>query len=296
MTQPFHAPPRTAPQGKTSTARTVGIVVGLGVLGILLMIGLGVLLARGAAKQTANCDAAYAEAAGLVAKSDPGGRQAIEKARSICMSSLKVPELAALEAQAEKNEEFAKTLAAKPAMLAAGYKEEQLYRETMSDVCKGRGFMVVEMVAPNVPGGPHYWDCDPTIPYQEGRQSPESCAAKNLEFGAMQGPDGEPIGVCKRKAAEAPAGLMRIKKDGVHVGATTEALLERAVEIAASGDREAFDKYVRKTPGVALMQPRLQVIIVDTSGFFASRVKVRKKGGTQEVWVLREALESVPSE
>ncbi len=138
-----------------------------------------------------------------------------------------------------------------------------------------------------------------------GKFGKEDCLAVHMEWSEQVLADGRTVVGCDTPkeptveaktapaATEAPSGVstMRIKSEGAWVGATTKAKLEKAVDIAASGDRAAFEKYVQTEPGVAIMAPRTEVVIVELDGILLGPARVRRKGGTQEVWVLREALE-----
>jgi hypothetical protein len=48
---------------------------------------------------------------------------------------------------------------------------------------------------------------------------------------------------------------------------------------------------VKAEPGVFIVAPNLEVMLVETSGVLASMVKVHKRGDTTEFWLLREAID-----
>jgi hypothetical protein len=151
--------------------------------------------------------------------------------------------------------------------------------------------LAVARVAGQLPGTPRFWECDASLPYLDAPATPALCEAKGLEYVTLTEFDGSLKGACKRKAEPEPVGLMRTKREGSYVGAITQAKLERAVQLAAQGDRGAFDRYVRGEPGVFIVAPDIEVVLVETSGVLASMVKVHRRGDPAEFWVLREALE-----
>lgn len=271
------------------------VIAALVVGGVVALVAFGFFARFMAQRQDAECATAIGVAMSVVGGNDDAkASAAAERAHAKCRSGHE-SELAGLDQALARRAELAKTRTARPALLAAGYRAEQLDRATMAPVCKSRGFMVVEMVAPNVAGSPHYFDCDRLVLWQTSAQSREECAARKLEHTTTTDELGNTVGACKRTAPpeeETPPGLMRVKADGAYVGATTKAKLERAVAISASGDREAFARYMKTEPGVVVMQPRLEVFIVELDGLLFGPARVRKKGSTQEIWVLREALES----
>lgn len=77
---------------------------------------------------------------------------------------------------------------------------------------------------------------------------------------------------------------------GGHVGAVSRVKLEQAMAIAATGDKEAFDKLLANDTGVFVLAPGLEVYVSDADGVLGSVVKVRKKGTTAEIWTVREAI------
>lgn len=292
-------PGPTAPQGPTkkpSPLVVVGLIVGA-VLAFGALIAFAGVMAR---RQAERCSAAMATANAAVAVPVDGSddaaatralNDAIEKCRKV---NERAADVEALKASLARRQELGKSVRARPAMLAAGYKPEQLDRSAMVPVCRSRGLYVVEMVASNVAGEPHFWDCERNAVFGTMYLGPADCEARKLEHTTITDDKGNTVGACKRAEPEVETipGLMRIKAEGVYVGATTKAKLERAVDIAASGDRAAFDRYVKTEPGVALMAPRTEVVLVDLDGLLLGPAKVRKRGETTEIWVLRDALES----
>ncbi len=295
---PWGQPPQylSPPPKKPSALAIVGIIGG-GVLAFAVLIAFVAFLAK---RQAQACDDAMARARAAVTQPVDGGddtaaTSAAKEATSKCgRISERAADVDALKAALTRRAELTKSVRARPAMLAAGYTKEQLARESMIPICRARGLYVVEMVASNVAGEPHYWDCEPDAVFGTMYLDARDCEARKLEHTTIVDESGNTVGVCRRPApavAEAPAGLMRIKSEGAWLGATTKAKLEKAVEIAASGDRAAFDRYTKTEPGVAIMAPRTEVILVELDGILFGPARVRRKGGTEEVWVLREALE-----
>jgi hypothetical protein len=136
-----------------------------------------------------------------MAGSDPAAsRAAIQAARAKC-KSLREDELTALEANVDSQEKDAKALAARPALLAAGYKPEQFSRATMLPVCRAKDRMPMRKVAHEVPSAPEYWDCDEKVVYQDRPQAPSDCESRNLEFTTIRDENGKDIGACKVGAA-----------------------------------------------------------------------------------------------
>jgi hypothetical protein len=189
-----------------------------------------------------------------------------------------------LEAQARERER------ATAALLAAGFKPEQLDRAAMEPTCKAKGFMPVEMIDYEIPGAPHYWKCDDKILYQDAPQTFAMCESRGLEHTTTRDAAGKTVGACKRKEEEKPVGVWKTK--GGYIAATNVRNLNRGVEIVASGDKEAFALFVNSTPGVFILRAGLEVSLVETNGMLASEVKVRRRGTLQEFWTVREALDS----
>lgn len=188
------APP--TPKPKTSPALVAGLVGG----GLVVLVGLALLLRSAAHKQEENCAVAVQAASSRVAAGDPNAsRGAIQVARDAC-KSLRADELAALEAGVAKQEADAKAKAAYPALLAAGYKPEQLTRASILPICKAKDRQPVEMVASNVQGEPHYWDCDRNVLFQDRPQTPADCEAKKLDFTTTRDENGKDVGACKMSA------------------------------------------------------------------------------------------------
>jgi len=194
--QGWQGGPPPAPKPKASPALIAGLVGG----GLLVLVGLVLLLRSAAHKQEADCAVAIQTASTRVAAGDPNGsRTGIQSARDVC-KSWRADELAALESAVEKQEADAKAKAAYPALLAAGYKQEQLTRSSMLPVCKAKDRMPVEMIAYNVPGEPHYWDCDRNILYQDRPQTSADCEARKLDFTTVRDETGKDVGACKMSA------------------------------------------------------------------------------------------------
>lgn len=188
--------PSPAPKPKASPALVAGLVGG----GLVVLVGLALLLRSAAHKQESTCAGAVQAASSTVAAGAPNAsRAAIQVARDAC-KSLRADELAALEASVTKQEADAKAKAGYPALLAAGYKPEQLARASILPICKAKDRMPVEMVASNVAGEPRYWDCDRNVLFQERPQTPADCEAKKLEFTTTRDENGKDVGACKMSA------------------------------------------------------------------------------------------------
>lgn len=137
-------------------------------------------------------------------------RSAIQTARKACESH-HGEELDALEAtvsaQLAMQEEQAKTLAARPALLAAGYTEEQLTREGMLPICKERNRMPIRRHASKLLDGekaaealPYVWDCDEKVLYQEQPQTLAACKSRELDFTMIRDENGNDVGACTMSA------------------------------------------------------------------------------------------------
>jgi len=73
-----------------------------------------------------------------------------------------------------------------------------------------------------------------------------------------------------------------------YIAARTEELLDQAMEIVASGDKEAFGNFVKENyPDIIVLKADLPVYLVEV-GF--TKVKIRFKGKTLQMWTLREAI------
>jgi len=167
------------------------------IIAMVAFLFLGRTLSR---RQGEQCDAAMQDLVGKIASGNPSAaRVAIESARLTCRS-MRVADLTALEAEVQKQENEAITMAARPALLAAGYTQEQFTRATILPVCKSKDRMPREMSAREVSGAPHYWACDPEVLYQETPQTPASCEARKLEFATIQDENGRSVGACKKSA------------------------------------------------------------------------------------------------
>ncbi len=90
-------------------------------------------------------------------------------------------------------------------------------------------------------------------------------------------------------AAPLPPGTFRAK--GGHVATLTRDKLDKALELVAADDKEAFDKMVKTDPGVFVLQRGELLTLVDTEGVLASVIKVRRRGTAVEVWTVNEALD-----
>ena len=125
-----------------------------------------------------------------------------------------------------------------------------------------------------------------------GGVTPEVCEAANLVAGTRIGNDGKEQNTCNTppKPATTLADNEFITKPG-YVIAATEAQLDAAVALVAADDKDAFDRYVKTTPGVAVTAGNDVVTIADTSGLLASKVRIRKKGNPAAFWTVREALQ-----
>ncbi|MCA9643405.1 MAG: hypothetical protein KC492_22050 [Myxococcales bacterium] len=199
------APPGGPKPTKLSPAVIAGAIAG----GFVVLLILAGLLRSAATRQRKRCDAELQQAVAQLAKNDPTAtRAAIESARTVC-KSYRAADIATLEAEAEKREVIARAEAARPLLLAAGYKPEQLSRATMLPVCKAKNRMPVEMVAPGMTGEPHYWDCDRDVLYQESPQTPASCEARKLEFTTVLDEEGKRVGACKMSAEAKEAERLR---------------------------------------------------------------------------------------
>lgn len=249
------------------------------------------------AKIDAKCGEAVQAVRDALAKNDDAALQsALGAARPVCVGDARLAAVeaetnqrqAATQRQAAHEARIAAIAAARPALLKAGYKPEQLDEAAMTSVCRRRGFMVVPMQADNVPGSPPYWDCDKAIVFQDAPRVPADCT-EGLEYTNFKNEFGERVGACKKAAPPEPIGAMRIKKDGPWVGASTKGKLEKAISLAALDGNEAFQRYVKSEPGVTLMQPGLDVTVVQ--GAMSGPVLVRKRANGGEVWVQAESLE-----
>jgi hypothetical protein len=278
-------PGSPSPTG-TSASRTNPVVAVAVVVGLLALCGGGVALLKSLAEgQQRQCVATLAKVQAAPT------RALLDAAKAVC-KSVEPASVAAAEHQVAEAEQLAKDVAARPALLASGFQPEQLERASMAAACRQRGCLAVVRLAAQLPGPPRYWECDPTLPYLDAPATPAVCEAKGYDYSTVTDVDGAVAGVCKRKEPAATVGLMRVRADGAYVGAATRAKLERAVQLAASGDRSAFDRYLKAEPGVFVVAPNLEVVLVDVSGVLASMVKVHKNGDPAEFWLLREAIES----
>lgn len=122
--------------------------------------------------------------------------------------------------------------------------------------------------------------------------TPEVCEAVNLLPASRVGNDGKLEESCveRPKPTVTLADNEFMTKAG-YVIATTEAQLDAAMDLVAADDKAAFEKYVKSTPGVSLTAGNDTVTIADTSGFLASKVRIRKKGNPTAYWTVREAIE-----
>ncbi len=185
------------PPNKTNV-KVVTLIAG----GVIVLVALVFLIGSLAHRQQEKCDVAMQDVAVKVAAGNATAtRTAIEAARGTC-KSLHAAELASLDVtlqkQLQKEENETKTLAARPALLAAGHTPEQLSRATVLPVCKSKDRMPVEMIAREVSGNPHYWDCDTQVLYQDAPNTPASCEARKLEFTTIQDENGNSVGACKK--------------------------------------------------------------------------------------------------
>ena len=223
----------------------VVLIAAIGGGGLVIVVALALLVRSAAHRQEADCAAAVQQASGAIGKGDDAaGRGALQSARAAC-KSLRATELAALEAVLNKRQQDAKAVATRPALLAAGFKPEQFTRATIAPVCKDR--MPVEMVASQVQGEPHYWDCDQAVLYQIAPQTPQTCDARKLEFTTTTDENGKSVGACKtsaesvdedrlRKACKV-AGTAKIQKAGeVEVKVMCQKAIERLLKSPKSAE------------------------------------------------------------
>lgn len=71
---------------------------------------------------------------------------------------------------------------------------------------------------------------------------------------------------------------------------TSQAHLDKLVDFAASGDKEAWVQYVRENPGVQMLEGGQKVYVEETEDL-GSIIKIRPKGETIGVWTVREAIQ-----
>lgn len=263
--QPPTSPVAPSPLRPKPSPFVVAGIIGGSVLGFAALIAFVSFMAK---RQGRACDDAMSRAGVAITKPVDGSddaltTSAVTEAIDKCQG---IPERAAdvdrMNAILVRRAAVVKTVRAWPALRAAGYTKEQLTRDLMAPVCQTRGLYPVEMVASNVAGGPHYWDCEPNAVFGTMYLDARDCEARKLEHTTIVDDSGKTVGVCRKPQAgavaiDAPAGLMRIKQ-GAWVGATTKAKLEKAVELVASGDRAAFDAYIKREPGVVIMMPRAE--------------------------------------
>ncbi|WP_294591598.1 hypothetical protein [uncultured Bacteroides sp.] len=76
-----------------------------------------------------------------------------------------------------------------------------------------------------------------------------------------------------------------------YVFAATEELLDKAVKLVAQGDKAAFNEMMQAQQ-IFLWKKNLEVYIMKSK---LTKVKVRPKGKTIEVWTVQEAISSKPS-
>jgi hypothetical protein len=164
--------------------------------GIVVIVGFLIFVRSKALGQEENCAAAVQDAHARVAGDLDAFRSAVEAARAVC-KSLGAKELDALETELKKRDSAAKAIAARPALLAAGYKEEQFTRASMLPICKERNRMPVEMVASEVQGKPRYWKCEADVFYQDAPQTEAECEAKRLDHTTIVDEHGKRVGACK---------------------------------------------------------------------------------------------------
>lgn len=124
-----------------------------------------------------------------------------------------VPERAAdvesMKAILVRRAELAKTVRAWPTMKAAGYTKEQLLRESMAPICQARRLYPVEMVASNVPGERHYWDCEPNAVFGTMYLDSRDCEARKLEHTTIVDDSGNTVGVCANRGVPPEEQKMR---------------------------------------------------------------------------------------
>lgn len=265
------------------------------VVGCIAGLGLFIVFVRFmASREQEACIAALADAKAAVQTPVDGGddavaARAVQSALARCKTN--TPEASALSEAIARRAELGKTVRARPAMLAAGYRAAQLDPAAMATACKQRSLYVVEMVATNVATGPHYWDCDPDAVYGTIYLSPSECEARKLTSTTVQDEFGKSVGACKRDSQpeDESAGVMRIKASGSWLSAPTKEKLEKAVALAAAGNRAGYDDYLRRERGIVVVAPRMEVYVVEGSLF--GPVKVRGKSTGREMWVLAESLE-----
>lgn len=77
---------------------------------------------------------------------------------------------------------------------------------------------------------------------------------------------------------------------GGYVFALTENALEKATDAVAAGDKKAFQQLIDNKV-VYIWNKNIEVYIVKNK---FTTVKVRKKGGTLEVWTVQEAIGEYP--
>ena len=128
----------------------------------------------------------------------------------------------------------------------------------------------------------------------------QECIEVHMQWTEKPMPDGrisascdpveEPRAAAKVAPGDTPNNLYVVAKSGA-VAATREETLDRAFALVADNDRAAFDRFLRTEPGVTLLSKGESVFLVDTSGFLASKVKIRRKGDTKELWTFLEAIE-----
>jgi hypothetical protein len=78
-----------------------------------------------------------------------------------------------------------------------------------------------------------------------------------------------------------------LTKEGL--AAVSEEVLDKVTEYSVNGDTEAILRLIAAGQ-VVMMKPGQHVFLVDSSGFLVSKVKIRLKGRTAEVWTIRENI------
>jgi hypothetical protein len=74
-----------------------------------------------------------------------------------------------------------------------------------------------------------------------------------------------------------------------YIASTKEALLERAIKLAVSGDQTAFKKFILSSPDVFPLKGGLRVQLEKTS--WPGKIKIRPENSDISVWTIKEAIE-----
>lgn len=99
-----------------------------------------------------------------------------------------------------------------------------------------------------------------------------------------------------KHAETSSTGLRRISGNG-WIGCKDKAILEKMVRFSMQKDQEAFQKegLLGLTTGVCIPFRDGEPVYVEDSSGWGSLLKIRRKGDTEEYWILREAVgESSP--